>query len=133
MPDLTDEELLAYVAEQLATEQSVAIEAALRQDPLLASRLRSLLAQEDQGDFSIGNLWRRERLSCPPRAVWAAYVGGRLGDGLSEYLRFHLDAVGCRVCEANLSDLKQPGVAGAAETRTKKFFQSSAGHLPSVD
>ncbi|WP_010583291.1 hypothetical protein [Schlesneria paludicola] len=130
MPELTDEELLAYVEEQLATEQSVAIEIALRQDQALAARLRSLLASQDQGEYSVGNLWRRERLSCPPRGVWAAYVGGRLGDGISEYLRFHLEVVGCRICSANLSDLKHTGGLDGAETRTKKFFQSSAGHLP---
>lgn len=130
MPELTDEELLAYVEEQLATEQSVAIEIALRQDPALAARLRSLLALQDQGEYSVGNLWRRERLSCPPRGVWAAYADGRLGDGLSEYLRFHLETVGCSICSANFADLRLAGSSAEAETRAKKFFQSSAGHLP---
>jgi hypothetical protein len=125
----TDDELLAYADEQLASDRCAVIEQSLRGDVSLVARLTTLLSKRDQGEHSVGELWRRQRLSCPPRAVWAAFVEGRLGDGLSQYLRFHVDAVGCRVCAANLADLERPGAATDAERRARKIFQSSAGKL----
>ena len=115
----TDDELLACAV----------IEQSLRGDPLLGKRLATLLSLRDQGNFSVGELWRQQRLSCPPRAVWAAYVDNRLGDGLSQYLQFHIEEIGCRVCMANLDDLKRRDTSTEAERRTRKIFQSSAGNL----
>ena len=133
MGHYTDEELLAYADERLCSKSCTAIEHSLRADPLLAERLKKLLSHRDQGDHSIGDLWRQNHLSCPPRAVWAAYIDNRLGDGLSQYLRFHLEMTGCRVCSANLDDLKRRDPYTEAERRTKKIFQSSAGNLRLVD
>lgn len=129
MTTFTDEELLAYADEQLSPERSASVEQSLRSDAILLERLTSLLCGRDQGDHSVGELWRRFRLSCPPRAVWGAYAGGRLGDGLSNYLRFHIEVIGCRACAANLADLQHPDAANDTERRTKKIFQSSAGNL----
>ena len=125
----TDEELFAYVDERLASDRCAVIEQTLRNDATLAARLSQLLSQRDQGDHTVGELWRRQRLSCPPRAVWAAFVEGRLGDGLSQYLRFHVETIGCRICAANLTDLERPGTSADAERRAQKIFQSSAGKL----
>ena len=125
----TDDELLAYADERLSTESCAVIEQSLRGDPLLGKRLATLLSLRDQGNFSVGELWRQQRLSCPPRAVWAAYVDNRLGDGLSQYLQFHVETIGCRVCSANIDDLKRQDTSTEAERRTRKFFQSSAGNL----
>ena len=125
----TDDELLAYADERLSTESCAAIEQALRSDTSLGNRLATLLSLRDQGNFSVGELWRQQRLSCPPRAVWAAFVDNRLGDGLSRYLQFHIEEIGCRVCMANLEDLKRRDSSTEAERRTRKIFQSSAGNL----
>ena len=125
----TDEELLAYADERLAVDRSAEIEKSLRSDRDLTARFADLLSLRDQGDHSIGELWRRERLSCPPRAVWAAFVDERLGDGLSRYLRFHVETIGCRVCSANLADLQRPNSPADVERRARKIFQSSAGRL----
>jgi hypothetical protein len=129
MPPFTDEELLAYVDERLAADRSVVVEQQLRTDDVLGRRLLALLSGRDQGEHSVGELWRRNRLSCPPRAVWAAFVDGRLGDALTQYLQFHVGTVGCRVCAANLSDLQLRDNSEDAERRTRKIFQSSAGRL----
>jgi hypothetical protein len=133
MLEFSDEELLAYADERLASVKCVAIEQSLRDDAMLSQRLSLLLANRDQGSHSVGELWRRHRLSCPHRAVWAAFVDGRLGDGMSQYLRFHVEVVGCRVCAANLADLEQAEVATDSERRTRKIFQSSAGTLHPLD
>jgi len=133
MADFTDDELLAYVDERLSPDFCAAIEHSLRLNSSLGERLKALLSLRDHGDFSVGELWRQHRLSCPPRAVWAAYIDQRLGDGLCQYLRFHVELVGCRVCLANLDDLKRQEASTDAERRTRKFFQSSAGNLSQVD
>ena len=131
---VTDQELLAYADERLSASRSAMIEQTLRDDENLVSRLSLLLSQRDQGDQSLGQVWRQDRLSCPSRAVWGAFVAGRLGDGLSQYLRFHLETIGCRLCAANLADLSRPEQESTdplteSERRTRKFFQSSAGSL----
>lgn len=130
-PALADEDLLAYVDEQLPVDASAALEARLRDDPALRQRLSRLIAERDQGGPTLGEIWRRRRASCPPRATWAAYLAGGLGDGLREYLRFHLETVGCRCCAANLADL-QATADPAAEQRARKIFATSLGRLESL-
>lgn len=129
MPNFTDEELLAYADERLSSQQCVEIERALRDERPLQERLVALLSQRDQGQVSVGEIWRKGQLSCPSRSVWAAYVTGRLGDGLSRYLQFHVEVIGCRVCAANLADLNRLDQSTDSERRTRKIFQSSAGKL----
>lgn len=129
MPDFTDEELLAYADEALSSKRCVEIERALRDERQFQERLVDLLSQRDQGQVSVDEIWRQGQLSCPSRSVWAAYVTGRLGDGLSQYLQFHVDVIGCRVCAANLADLNRQDPSTDSERRTRKIFQSSAGRL----
>lgn len=123
----TDEELLAYMDERLPTVRAAELERQLRNSDGLRDRLTTLLQSVEQGDLTLGAMWRRGRWSCPPRAVWAGYAAGRLGDGLSQYLKFHLE-VGCRICEASVLDLSQNNHPDA-EDRVQKIFQSSAGRL----
>lgn len=130
MPDpqtFTDEELLAYMDERLPTVRAAELERQLRDSDTLRVRLTELLQSVERGDLTLGAMWRRGRWSCPPRAVWAGYVAGRLGDGLSQYLKFHLE-IGCRICEASVRDLSQKNHP-EAEDRVQKIFQSSAGKL----
>ena len=129
--EFTNEELLAYADERLPSGRSVLSEQFLRRDRALVERMASLLSQRDQGERSLGQLWRKDRLSCPSRSVWAAYVDGRLGDGLKHYLQFHVETIGCRICAANLADLSRCEPSTDAERRTRKIFQSSAGTLSS--
>ncbi|MBS0206336.1 MAG: hypothetical protein JSS49_25895 [Planctomycetes bacterium] len=125
--DFTNEELLAYVDERLPSTRATEIERRLRTCADLVHRLGLLLQTFERGDVTLGGMWRRGRWSCPPRGVWAALAMGRLGDGLSQYLKFHLDTVGCRVCEANVQDLRRNPADD--EQRIHKIFQSSAGRL----
>lgn len=127
--EFTDEELLAYVDERLPATVAVEIERHLRSSNSLAGRLVALLQSADPGNLTIGGMWRRGRWSCPPRAVLAGFVSGRLGDGLSQYLRFHMETIGCRVCEANVQDLRRMDADGEGVERSRKIFQSSAGAL----
>jgi hypothetical protein len=124
----TDEELLAYVDECLPVKRSAEVEATLRQSEPLRLRLSQLLAEQDQGGRTVGEIWRRGRVSCPGRSLWTSYLDGQVGEGLRRYLEFHLETVGCRFCAANLNDLRSSDDA-ASQVRRQKIFQTSIGRL----
>ncbi|HLJ10401.1 MAG TPA: hypothetical protein VKU82_04395 [Planctomycetaceae bacterium] len=129
--DFTDAELLAYLDEALPVERMTAVEAVLRQSAELRTRAAELRQERDARGHSVGEIWRRSRLSCPPRNQLGSYLLGALPAEHAQYIRFHLETIGCRYCAANLDDLRQSAHAAPAETaqRRQKFFQSSAGHV----
>ncbi|MGQ9575580.1 MAG: hypothetical protein ACUVUC_09695 [Thermoguttaceae bacterium] len=124
-------ELEAFLDEALPPEQMSQIEKALRRNPRLARLLAALNARRDAGVHSVGAIWRRHRLSCPTREQLGDYLLGVLSEPLADYIRFHLEVVGCRFCLANHTDLcrQQAEAREAAQSRRRKFFQSSAGYL----
>jgi hypothetical protein len=125
-------ELEAYLDEALPAEEMARIEDLLRRQPELLEQLTAINARRDAGVHSLGEIWRRHRLSCPPREQLGGLLLGTLSKPQIQYLRFHIDVVGCRLCKANLADLEnqQAEAAEAAQTRRRKYFQSSAGYLP---
>jgi hypothetical protein len=126
----TDIELLAFLDEQLGPERSSAIESAVRQIPKLHQRLIHLRGQNVAGLHTIGSIWRRERLSCPDRETLQRFLLKELDVDVSDYIRFHLHEIGCRVCMANYDDLNQAiHIENEAVTRRRRLFQTSAGHL----
>ena len=129
--DFTDAELLAYLDEGLPVERMAAVENALRASANLRNRTAALRLQRDEQGHSVGDIWRRGRLSCPTRHQLGSYLLGALPTELAQYFRFHLETVGCRYCAANLDDLRQSASQGTAETaqRRQKYFQSSAGYV----
>jgi hypothetical protein len=134
MTTFTDAELSAYLDEDLPEERMALIEQALRDDATLAQRLTHLVGSRDAGVHSVGAMWRRTRLSCPSREQLGSYLLDVLDSSHTEYVQFHLETVGCRVCNASLDDLKKQHSAeeqAAKETRRKRYFQSSAGYLSS--
>ncbi len=132
MSAITRRELEAYLDEALPAEEMARIEKALRSDPALSAELAAVLACRDAGVLSIGAIWRRHRLSCPTRQQWAEYLLGTLPEDAAAYFRFHLETVGCRYCQANLTDLQRQHsqADAAAAQRRRKYFQSSVGRLP---
>lgn len=130
--EYSDDELLAFVDEQLAVETMSAIEAALRGSEVLRLRMAELLQRRDSGEHSVGEIWRRGRLSCPSRAVLGSYLLGVLEPAQADYIRFHLQTIGCRFCQATVDEL---GVLAANATTTNtqsrrtRIFESSVGQL----
>jgi anti-sigma factor RsiW len=124
-------DLESYLDEALPTEEMTRIEAALRADSQLATKLAEIIARRDGGLISLGAVWRRHRLSCPTRQELGSYLLGLLPEDTSRYLEFHLDVAGCRYCQANLADLKEHQAESheAVNQRRQKYFQSSAGRL----
>jgi hypothetical protein len=132
MPDsFTQSELESFLDEALPAEDMARIEKALRKDKTLAGRLASVHGRRNSGVHSLGDIWRRARVSCPTREQLGSYLLHALGDDLADYVEFHLRTVGCRYCQANLADLEaqQAETADTVETRRRRFFQSSAGLL----
>jgi hypothetical protein len=126
----TDAELAAYLEEGLAAEAMVRIEERLRSDDGFRRRLAQLMSQREVASHSVGDLWRTGRLSCPSRQELGSYLLGGLEEDLGQYIHFHLDTVGCRVCRANLDDLRSSKSDNpATESRRRKFFESSVGRI----
>ncbi|MEZ5943012.1 MAG: hypothetical protein R3C18_16585 [Planctomycetaceae bacterium] len=132
---ISNADLLAYLDEMLTEERSAEVEQLLRETPQLQERLLELTRNRDTGQRSIGEVWRRHGLSCPSRSELTSYVLSILEPARADYIAFHLDQVGCRVCQANLDDLKslQQTLTESpeSETRRSRYFESSAGLLRS--
>jgi hypothetical protein len=130
--DFSNSELEAYLDESLPVERMAAIEEVLRRSDELQQRLTAINGRRDAGVHSLGEIWRRHRLSCPTREQLGSYLLGVLPRATADYTKFHLEMIGCRYCLASLSDLKAQQSAADAEIverRRRKYFQSSAGYL----
>lgn len=131
---ITDPELDRFLDEALPPEQMAEIETALRDDAGLQARLAAAVGRRDAGVHSLGAIWRRRRLSCPTREQLGSHLLGVLDDAADDYVRFHLETIACRLCQASLDDLRRQQAATDAEAtqvRRRKYFQSSAGYLGS--
>lgn len=127
----TNQELLAYLDESLSIELMSQIEETLRSSDTLRVRLAQLSQQRDHGAHSVGEIWKRNRLSCPSRSQLGGYLLETLTSEYRNYVEFHLNQTGCRFCAANLEDLEAGMSTASTETerRRQKYFQSSAGYL----
>ncbi len=125
-------DLEAYLDEALPPVEMATIEKAARSDRLLREQLASIHARRNAGVHSLGEIWRRHRLSCPAREQLGGFLAGALPEEFARYVTFHVEVVGCRYCQANLADLQtqqQAEAAEAAEFRRRSYLKSSAGYL----
>lgn len=129
----TDDELIAFLDEQLPVERASELEKSLRDSTELRGRLAEQIRRRDQGGHTVGEIWRRHRLTCPNRTTLGSYLLGALDDELLEYIQFHLETVGCRYCNAVVSELSDSQAASAQDNqqRRRRYFESSAGLLRS--
>ena len=128
--------LQEYLAERLPPEAMAWVEKALRESSELRAQLEDV--RQDRGDVglhSLGAIWSRARLTCATRQQLGTYLLDALDPDHADYLRFHIEVVGCPFCEANLADLKRKAEASApvARSRHKKIYDSSRGLLSSEE
>lgn len=130
MSDFTDAELAAFLEEALPPARCSELEHLLRTDERLRDRLIQVRGRQTAGLHTLGAIWRRGRLSCPTRTELGQHLLGTLETEQSDYIRFHLDQVGCRYCEANLADLQQASQGDEPPVqRRRRYFETSAGYL----
>lgn len=126
----SDAELAAFLDEALPPARCAQLEHDLRSDSDLRNRLIEVRGRETAGLHTLGAIWRRNRLSCPSRDELGQFLLGTLDDSATDYIRFHIEQVGCRYCEANLADLKEASKPDEQPAkRRQKYFQTSAGFL----
>lgn len=127
----SDQQLQAYLEELLSADLMASIEAELRKSEMLRDRLVTLVGMREAGVHGLGEIWRRNRLTCPSRQQLGSFLLGAMDENLQKYIQFHVDKVGCRVCRANLDDLKSQQSDQKVDTqlRRRRYFQSSAGYL----
>ena len=65
--------------------------------------------------FTVANVWRDERVSCPHQDILKAWQAGSLDPQAGEFVAFHLDESQCPYCNAVLEDLRT-GEREAAES-----------------
>jgi len=129
--NITRHQLDAYLDDMLSAGETAAVEQALRESDTLRRQLRALMQERDRGEHTLGAIWRRERLSCPTREQLGSYLLSVVDEEMQEYVRFHLETIGCAHCQANKADLEaslqEP--APRVQERRRRYFQSSAGYL----
>ncbi len=92
-----------------------------------AEALAELSARDVSPDL-LGELWRENLFTCPKRSTLGSYALGVLEAEWAQYVRFHLDAVGCEYCRAHLADITSPERT-LTESARKEIFASSRGFL----
>ena len=129
--EFSQAELEAYLDEELTATEAAKLEALLREDDELVNRLVAIHGRRDAGVHSLGEIWRRNRITCPDRETLGSYLLAILGPAQQAYIEFHVERVGCRYCQANLDDLRdrQSQSGQLAQDRHQRYFQSSAGYL----
>jgi hypothetical protein len=129
--EISDTDLANFADEALSPEEMVRVELALRTSATLRKRLDGIRQARDRGWHSVGATWRGHRLSCPTRSQLGSYLLDALDPQWQDYIHFHTEVVGCRMCLANLVDLRalQEDQVPVTVHRRQRLFHSSAGHL----
>src|SRR6266567_4143432 len=86
MPDISREQLHAFLDDALSEVETARIERVLRDSPELQGRLHQVMQERDRGEHSIGAIWRRQRLSCPTREQLGSYLLGVLDEAYLDYI-----------------------------------------------
>ena len=131
MNPVSDADLINFADEALSPTEMVYVETALRESVELRRRLGGLVQARDRGWHSVGAIWRGHRLSCPTRSQLGSYLLDALDPQWQDYIRFHTEVVGCRICLASLVYLhsRQLEPEIATRERRRRLFQSSVSQL----
>lgn len=131
MEGITDIKLQRFLDEALPVEEMSHIEQQLRNDRSLQLRMKEIIGQREAGVHALGEIWRRNRLSCPTREQLGGFLLKALPESQIQYVQFHIETIGCRVCKANLEDLKRQRTEDrhVRSKRQTRYFQSSVGYI----
>ena len=124
-------DLEAYLDEALPPDEMAAVEDTLRNDPEFAQKLVAIHGRRDAGVHTLGEIWRRHRLTCPSREQLTLYLDKQIPDDESTYITFHLDEVQCRLCNASFEDIKiqRQDADDQTASRHQRFVDRSSTYL----
>ena len=91
--------------------------------------LSALLDDETPPDNLLSRAWESSRPSCPKRSTVGKYLLGTLDDDWQDYVKFHIEKLGCRLCQANRDDLNEEQAEANNTVLRKRIYQSSVGFL----
>lgn len=129
--EIPQSDLEAYLDEALPPEEMAEIEDALRDNPELGQRLVAIHGRRDAGVHTLGEIWRRHRLTCPSREQLTLFLDGKLGKDEAGYVEFHLNEVHCRLCVASFEDIKiSRGDGDDSVSRQQKIMDRSSHYFP---
>ncbi|MBY0587601.1 hypothetical protein K2X85_10510 [bacterium] len=127
--------LIGYLEESLPAEEMTRLEEKLRTSPRWREVLKELVEEVGSGDYSLATIWQRHRLTCASRERLGAYLQGGLVPDEADYIRFHIEVVQCRRCQANLEDVRSQvevssqSLSENVSARRRRFFETSVGYL----
>jgi hypothetical protein len=124
---ITEQMLWDYLDEALPQKDMILVEKALRGSESLRQQLQQIMQRRDNGEHTVGAIWRRYRISCPDRDVLSGYLLNTGDPRLLDYVRFHLEVIGCPYCQANLEDLQQIYESSKASAK-RESSKTSAKH-----
>lgn len=129
--EFSQADLEAYLDEALPPEEMAAIEEALRNDEEMGRRLIAIHGRRDAGVHTLGEIWRRHRLTCPSREQLILYLDGKLQCEESKYVQFHLEEIHCRLCVASFEDIRisRQDDDQDSESRHQRFLDRSSTYL----
>ena len=142
--DLIVFELLFY-AQQKNKRIAELVEIDEKQIALLKHRFLKKLAEQTTASHPDANedssvstslltqLWESQRPSCPKRSTLGKFLLGSLDDKWNAYIAFHTEQLGCRFCQANLSDLENVQTTDTAQPLSSRIMNSTIGFLSADD
>jgi RNA polymerase sigma factor (sigma-70 family) len=85
-------------------------------------------AQDDESAATslLSDVWEDFRPTCPKRTTLGGYLLQTLDPPWQEYVAFHVDALGCKFCRANLEDLRRE-TASEDQRLRQRIVESSVG------
>jgi RNA polymerase sigma factor (sigma-70 family) len=75
------------------------------------------------------SVWETMRPSCPKRTTLGKYTLGILPSDWEDFVRFHVQTLGCTFCNANLVDLNVTKESTASSLQEFRFLHSTIGFL----
>lgn len=75
----------------------------------------------------LSSVWESHRPSCPKRTTLGKYTLGILPPAWNDFIRFHVETLGCTFCIANLADLQAPDPSSEASIQQNRLFTSTVG------
>src|SRR5260370_23257115 len=89
--EISREKLHAYRNDALTDPEMAQVEQALRDSEALRRSLQKVMQDRERGEHTLGAVWCRERLTCPPREQLGSYLLQVLDDEQQDYIEFHLN------------------------------------------